>query len=52
MIIYSDGLDATAEAVPTAGGRVTEGPYEFPAGGRRFRFTDPGGNELAVWTST
>ncbi len=50
VIIYSDNLDATVEAVRTAGGRVTEEPYEFP-GGRRFHFADPGGNELAVWTS-
>ena len=51
VIIYSDGLDATVEAVRTSGGRVTEAPYAFP-GGRRFHFTDPGGNELAVWSST
>ena len=24
-------------------------PFEFP-GGRRFHFTDPSGNELAVWS--
>jgi len=23
--------------------------FQFP-GGRRFHFTDPGGNELAVWS--
>jgi predicted enzyme related to lactoylglutathione lyase len=26
-----------------------EAPFEFP-GGRRFHFTDPSGNELAVWS--
>ena len=36
------------DAVRAAGGEVTEGPYDFP-GGHRFHFTDPGGNELAVW---
>lgn len=50
VIIYSDDLDATVKAVRTAGGQVTQDPYEFP-GGRRFHFADPGGNELAVWTS-
>lgn len=50
VIIYSDDLAATVDAVRTAGGRITEDPFEFP-GGRRFHFTDPGGNELAVWTS-
>lgn len=51
VIIYSDALDATLAAVSTSGGRITQEPYEFP-GGRRFHFTDPGGNELAVWAST
>lgn len=50
VIIYSDNLDTTFESVRTAGGRITEDPFEFP-GGRRFHFADPGGNELAVWTS-
>ena len=47
-MLYSDDLDATVEAVRQAGGTVTNGPYEFP-GGRRFHFTDPGGNELGAW---
>jgi uncharacterized protein len=50
VIVYSDDLDATLEAVRSAGGEITEGPYEFP-GGRRFHFTDPAGNPLAVWQS-
>ncbi|WP_151082366.1 VOC family protein [Nocardioides cynanchi] len=49
VILYSDDLDATLAGVRAAGGRVTEEPFEFP-GGRRFHFTDPAGNELAVWT--
>lgn len=51
VIIYSDDLDRTLDAVHTAGGSITHQPYVFP-GGRRFHFTDPGGNELAVWAST
>lgn len=50
VIIYSDDLAATVEAVRAAGGRITEEPFDFP-GGIRFHFVDPGGNELAVWTS-
>ncbi|WP_091518099.1 VOC family protein [Microlunatus soli] len=50
VIIYSDDLDATLTAVRDAGAPITEGPYDFP-GGRRFHFTDPGGNQLAVWGS-
>ena len=49
VILYSDDLDATLDTVRAAGGEVTEEPFEFP-GGRRFHFTDPFGNELAVWT--
>jgi len=48
VLLYSDDLDATVSAVESAGGRLLEGPYEFP-GGRRFHFADPSGNELGVW---
>ncbi|MDO9377561.1 MAG: VOC family protein [Nocardioidaceae bacterium] len=48
VLLYSDDLDASVEAVTAAGGQVTTGPYEFP-GGRRFHFADPSGNELGVW---
>lgn len=51
LILYSTDLEESAEAVRRAGGEVVEGPYEFP-GGRRFHFTDPSGNELAVWSTT
>lgn len=49
VLLYSENLDATADAVTAAGGRVTEGPYEFP-GGRRLHFADPSGNVLGVWS--
>lgn len=49
VLLYSDDLDATRNAVDAAGG-VTQEPYDFP-GGRRFHFADPSGNELGVWTS-
>ncbi|MGY1814911.1 VOC family protein [Blastococcus sp. SYSU D00820] len=48
VLLFSTDLDASVEAVTAAGGRVVDGPYEFP-GGRRFHFTDPSGNELGVW---
>lgn len=48
VLLWSADLDASAAAVAEAGGRVTQGPYEFP-GGRRCHFTDPAGNELGVW---
>ena len=49
VVLYSGDLEASASAVRAAGGVVTQGPYPFP-GGRRFHFTDPSGNELAVWS--
>ena len=48
VILISDDLEAAEKSVVDAGGTVTE-HHEFP-GGRRFHFTDPAGNELAVWT--
>jgi predicted enzyme related to lactoylglutathione lyase len=49
VVLYSDDLDASVEAVTGAGGTIVEPIYPFP-GGRRFHFADPAGNELAVWS--
>jgi predicted enzyme related to lactoylglutathione lyase len=46
-VIAVDDLDAMLDAVRDAGGEVTKPIFAFP-GGRRFHFTDPNGNELAV----
>ena len=51
VILYSDDLDRSVKAVRAAGGKILREPYAFP-GGRRFHFTDPSGNELAVWAAT
>jgi hypothetical protein len=48
VILYADELEATLAEVEAAGGRVVKPIFPFP-GGRRFHFTDPAGNELAVW---
>ena len=48
VILYADDLGAAEKAVSDAGGEIIE-RHDFP-GGRRFHFTDPSGNELAVWT--
>lgn len=50
MLLYSDDLDATAEAIVRAGGAILQQPYAFP-GGRRLHFADPSGNELGVWAA-
>lgn len=49
VILYSVDLEASVQAVLDAGGQITTEPFAFP-GGRRFHFTDPAGNELAVWS--
>jgi len=49
IVLYSNDLEASEQAVKAAGGVITVPIFEFP-GGRRFHFKDPSGNELAVWT--
>jgi hypothetical protein len=49
VVLYSKALDASVTAVERAGGRIVEPPFDFP-GGRRFHFSDPSGNVLAVWS--
>lgn len=49
IIFYSDDLETTQAKVEEAGGNIVKPVFSFP-GGRRFHFTEPGGNELAVWS--
>lgn len=49
VILYSEDLEGSVEAITSAGGTIVEPIYTFP-GGRRFHFADPAGNELAVWS--
>jgi len=49
VIMYATDLEAVESAVRAAGGAITKAIFSFP-GGRRFHFTDPNGNELAVWS--
>ncbi len=48
-ILYADDLAESEASVRTAGGTIVNEIFSFP-GGRRFHFTDPSGNELAVWS--
>ena len=48
VIFYSAQLEATLAKVEKAGGAILKPIYAFP-GGRRFHFTEPSGNEFAVW---
>ncbi len=49
VVLWADKLEATQAAVEAAGGLISTPIFAFP-GGRRFHFTDPNGNELAVCT--
>lgn len=48
-VIYTSDLNKTKELVEKSGGTIIVDTYSFP-GGRRFHFTEPSGNELAVWS--
>ena len=48
-VIYAKNLEETKQNIVEAGGKIITDIYSFP-GGRRFHFTDPAGNELAVWS--
>lgn len=49
VVLYSKQLEETQNKVVDAGGTIVKPIFSFP-GGRRFHFTEPSGNELAVWS--
>jgi predicted enzyme related to lactoylglutathione lyase len=49
VVIYAADLEDIEAKIKQHGGRIVRETFEFP-GGRRFHFSDPGGNELAVWS--
>ena len=49
VVIYGVDLDGLEAAVARNGGKIVKETFEFP-GGRRFHFSDPSGNQLAVWS--
>ena len=49
IVFYSNDINATLEKVKHANGNIIKEIYAFP-GGRRFHFTEPSGNEFAVWS--
>ena len=49
LVFYSEDLEATLAKVEAAGGRIEKPAFDFP-GGRRFHFSEPSGNEFAVWS--
>ena len=51
IVFYSDNLEATQSKIEASGGAIIKPTFSFP-GGRRFHFTEPSGNEFAVWSDT
>jgi len=49
VVIYATELEAMQAKVSEAGGKIVKEIFSFP-GGRRFHFSDPNGNQLAVWS--
>ncbi len=49
VVFYSERLEETQDKIESAGGNIVRETFDFP-GGRRFHFTDPNGNEFAVWS--
>lgn len=49
IVLYSNGLEQTMQKIENAGGSIIKPIFSFP-GGRRFHFSDPNGNEYAVWS--
>ncbi|VAW90262.1 Glyoxalase family protein [hydrothermal vent metagenome] len=49
VVFYSQNLEATQAKIEAAGGIIVMPIFAFP-GGRRFQFTEPSGNEFAVWS--
>ncbi|MBT8263408.1 MAG: VOC family protein [Bacteroidia bacterium] len=49
IVLYHEDLELILEKITSAGGKVVKPIFSFP-GGRRFHFTDPAGNELAIWS--
>jgi predicted enzyme related to lactoylglutathione lyase len=49
VVLYSTNLAEIEARVRESGGQIVREIFEFP-GGRRLHFTDPSGNELAIWS--
>jgi predicted enzyme related to lactoylglutathione lyase len=48
IVFYSNNLEATQQKIEQANGVIVKPIFSFPGG--RFHFTEPSGNEFAVWS--
>ena len=49
LVFYKEDLATASARVAELGGTISRDVFSFP-GGRRFHFTDPNGNEYAIWS--
>ena len=49
VVLHHTSLSDVKNKVIQFGGKITVDTFSFP-GGYRFQFSDPSGNELAVWS--
>ncbi|WP_097044876.1 VOC family protein [Flagellimonas pacifica] len=49
IVLYHENLLFIKDKIVEAGGTIVKNIFSFP-GGSRFHFSDPSGNELAVWS--
>jgi predicted enzyme related to lactoylglutathione lyase len=49
IVFYHPRLEEVRQRVLDLGGKITADIFSFP-GGRRFHFTEPSGNECAIWS--
>lgn len=49
VVLYHEHLEEIKANVIESKGIISKDIFSFP-GGRRFHFTDPAGNELAIWS--
>lgn len=49
IVFYSKNLEQTQSKIERSGGLISKPIFSFP-GGQRFHFSEPNGNEYAVWS--
>ena len=49
IVFYSQNIKETYTKIQNSSGTIVQETFTFP-GGKRFHFTDPSGNEFAVWS--
>ena len=49
VVFFSENLERDFDRVQQLGATISQPIFAFP-GGRRFHFSDPNGNEYAVWS--